>query len=48
MTLERLVMEARFAALIALYGEHVLSLANLIIGPKCGGLCFFLPDGVDP
>ena len=48
MTLERLVMEARFATLIALYGEHVLSLGNLIIGPNCGGQCFVLPDGLDP
>ena len=48
MTLERLVMEARFAILIALYGEHVLSLGNQIFGPKCGGLCFVLPDDLDP
>ena len=35
MTLERLLMEARFATLIALYGKHVLSLGNVIFGPKC-------------
>ena len=34
-TLERLLMEARFATLIALYGKHVLSLGNVIFGPKC-------------
>ena len=46
-TLERLVMEAKFARLfIALYGEHRLSFGNLIFGPKCGGLCFVLPDGL--
>ena len=28
-------MEARFATLIALYGKHVLSLGNVIFGPKC-------------
>ena len=37
-TLERLLMEARFARLllIALYGEYVLSLGNLFFVPKCG------------
>ena len=34
-TLERLLMEARFATLIASYGKHVLSLGNVIFGPKC-------------